>query len=141
MLEKGLSFSLEYISSLKVQARTLGESDKTSTFVAQKQNKKKLTSNKKTITNEFRCFDVRTPYCNLCFFLQQKNNKSYTALFLLISCLNKYNNKFSHALLFWFKYIHCNYGFRRRQHSYAACDGALAASKFINVLKTSFGHS
>ena len=72
---------------------------KTSKFVSQKQKKtkKKMTSNKKTITNGFKCFDVRPLHCNFSSFYN-KNNKSCTALFLLISCLKIYNNKFSHAL-------------------------------------------
>ena len=39
----------------------------------------------KAIKNEFECFDVSLLHCSSCFFLQQQNNKSCTALFLLIS--------------------------------------------------------
>ena len=61
-----------------------------------------------------------------------KNNKSCTALFLLvISCLKIHNNKFSHTLLFWYKYMHRNYCFRHKRHSYAACDAVLAVSLII----------
>ena len=106
---------------------------KTSKLVSKRQKKrKKRRRTIKTITNEFECFDVRPLHCNSCFFLQQKNNKSCTALFLLISYLKyMYNNKFSLALLFWYKFMHRNYCFRRKQHSYAACDAAL--SKDIKV--------
>ena len=91
---------------------------------------------KKTIRNEFECFDVKPLRCNFCFFLHQKNNKSCNALFLLMSCLKLYNNKFSHALLFWYKYMHRNYCFRRKQHFYGTCDTALAASmEYIFRLK------
>ena len=43
-----------------------------------------------------------------------------------ISCLKIYNNKFPHVLFFEL-YMHRNYCFSRKQHSYAACDAALAA--------------
>ena len=36
-------------------------------------------------------------------------------------------------MLFYFElYMHHNYYFRRKQHSYAACDAALAASLYYN---------
>ena len=55
---------------------------KTSKLVSKRQKKrKKRRQTIKTITNEFECFDVRPLHCNSCFFLQQKNNKSCTALF------------------------------------------------------------
>ena len=77
---------------------------KTSKFVSQKQNntKKNWRQTIKAITNEFECFDVRPLHCNFLLFTTKKNNKSCTALFLLISCLKTYSNKFSHALLFWY---------------------------------------
>ena len=50
--------------------------------------------------------------------------------FLLISCLKIYNNKFSH---YFELYMHHNYYFRRKQHSYAACDAAFAASIYIKT--------
>ena len=63
-------------------------------------------------------------FCIIIFFFS-------LIFFLLISCLKIYNNKFSHALLFWIIHVHHNYYFRRKQHSYAACDAALAASIYI----------
>ena len=51
-------------------------------------------------------------------FYNKKTTRVVTVLFLLISCLKIYNNKFSHALLFWYKYLHRNYCFRRKQHSH-----------------------
>ena len=85
------------------------------------------------MTNEFECFDVRPLHCNFCFFLQQKKATRNNCAFLLISCLKIYNSKFSHALFFWYKYTHRNYCFRHRQHSYAACNAALAASTIIYI--------
>ena len=64
------------------------------------------------------------------FVLQRQKNWRQTVK--TISCLKIYNNKFSHALLFWSKCMHRNYCFRCKQHSYAACDAPLSAS--INLM-------
>ena len=52
---------------------------KTSKFVSQKQNKKNWRQTIKTITNEFKHFDVRPLHCNSCFFLQEKQQDLYCA--------------------------------------------------------------
>ena len=139
LLEKELSFSLMYIFPWKVHF-LLSQKAQRKWYKHQNLSRKNKTKQKKnwrqtikTITNEFECFDVRPLLCNFCFFLQQKNNKSCTALFLLISCLKMYNKKISHALLFWYKYMYRNYCFRRKQHSFAACDAAPAASILYNI--------
>ena len=103
---------------------------KTSKFVSQKQNKTKKNWRQTIKTSEFECFDVRPLPCNFFSFFKQKTRS--TALILLISCLKIYHNKFSHALLFWYKYMHRNCCFRLKQHSYAACDAALAASFYTS---------
>ena len=98
--EKGLSFSLVYISmksTFPCKPERSEKMVKTSKFVSQK--KKNWRQTIKTITNEFECFDVRPPlHCNFCFFLQQKSNKSCTELFLLISCLKIFNYKFNYKV-------------------------------------------
>ena len=67
----------------------------------------------KTITNEFECFDVRPLYCNFASFYNKKQQELYCAFSTNIMLKNIYNNKFSHALLFWYKYMYRNYCFRR----------------------------
>ena len=138
LLEKGLSFSLVYIFPWKVHF-LVSQNAQRKWYKHQNlssKNKTKQTKNwrqtTKTITNEFECFDVRPLHCNFCFFLQQKSSKSCTELFLLISCLKIFIYKFSNALLFWYKYVHRSFCFRLMQHSYAACDAALAATKTNN---------
>ena len=76
---------------------------KTSKFVSQKQNKKNWRQTIKTITNEFECFDVRPLYCNFASFYNKKQQELYCAFSTNIMLKNIYNNKFSHALLFWYK--------------------------------------
>ena len=48
--------------------------------------------------------------------------------------LKNINRKFSHALLFLIKYMHRNYCFRCKRHSYSACVVALAASIYIYMI-------
>ena len=135
LLEKGLSFSLVYIFPWKVyfflsaKAQMVNGKNIKTCLAKTKQNKTKKKNWRqliKTITNEFKCFDVRPQHCNFSSFYN-KNSKSCTVLFLLISCL-KYIITNSH-MLYYFDINTCIvYCFRRKQHSYAACDAALAAS-------------
>ena len=65
------------------------------------------------------CNQIKKSLCRNIFLCYTKwQNKVYIYL----------NDKFSHALIFWYKWMHRNYCLRRKRHYYAARDAALAAS-------------